>query len=176
LGVETIFGSRANKNQFNDYRFGVDQPVSEDGGMVNYNWDVYRLPLSRMHSIADASTHLKATCRFQVDGLVYTDYARANLEGHDLFGFWREQCRTYEYLIKWLVHTHSQSCIYTLAQSHQYIFFDKLAITNKWLSSSKRTQWSKYRLNEFKNQHPWKHRQTWPLLVVMPDNILEERF
>jgi len=32
--------SLANRNQFKDYRSGVDHPVNEDGGMVN--WDAYR--------------------------------------------------------------------------------------------------------------------------------------
>jgi len=86
----------ANNDQFTHYRFGVDHPVNEDGGKVN--WNAYRLPLSRMQSIADASTHLRATCNFPDDGLVYTDYARTKLEGHNLFGDWMEQCRTYEYL------------------------------------------------------------------------------
>ena len=89
--------SLANNYQFKDYRFGVDHPVNEDGGMVN--WDAYRLSLSRMQSIVDASTLLRATCNFPDDGLVYTDYARAKLKGHDLFGDWGHwvgHCRTYE--------------------------------------------------------------------------------
>ena len=58
--------SLANNDQFKDYRFGVDHPVNEDGGMVN--WDTYRLSLFRMQSIADASTHLEplATSRIMV--------------------------------------------------------------------------------------------------------------
>ena len=55
---------------------------------VMVNWDTYRLSLFRMQSIADASTHLRATCNFPDYGLVYTDYARAKLEGHDLLGYW----------------------------------------------------------------------------------------
>ena len=62
------------------------------------NWNAYRLPLLRMQSIADVSTHLRATCNFPDDGLVYTDYARAKFEGHDLFGDWIAQCRTYEFV------------------------------------------------------------------------------
>ena len=88
--------SLANNDQFEHYRFGVDHPVNEDGGMVN--WDTYSLSLPRMQSIADVSTHLRATCNFPDYGLVYTDYARAKLVGHDLFGYCEAQCRTYEYL------------------------------------------------------------------------------
>ena len=89
--------SLANNYQFKDYRFGVDHPVNEDSGMVN--WDAYRLSLSRRQSIVDVSTLLRATCNFPDDGLVYTDYARAKLKGHDLFGDWGHwvgHCRTYE--------------------------------------------------------------------------------
>ena len=88
--------SLANKNQFKTKRFAVDFPANEDDGTIN--WNAYRLSLSRMQSIADASTHLRATCNFPDDGLVYTDYARAKLEGHDLFGLWAGQCRAYEFL------------------------------------------------------------------------------
>ena len=88
--------SLANNNMFKNHRFGVDNPVNEDGGMIN--WNAYRLSLSHMQSVANVSTHLRATCNFPDDGLVYTDYARAKLEGHDLFGNWDNQCRKYEFL------------------------------------------------------------------------------
>ena len=88
--------SLANNYLVTSKRFGVDQPLNENDGMIN--WNAYRLSLSRMQSIADASTHLRATCNFPDDGLVYTDYARAKLEGHDLFGQWSGKCRTYEYV------------------------------------------------------------------------------
>ena len=76
--------SLGNINHFNTKRFVNDYPVNEDD--VTINWQSYRLSLSRMQSIVDVSTHLRATCNFPDDGLVYTDYARAQLEGHDLFG------------------------------------------------------------------------------------------
>jgi len=88
--------SLANNNQFKDYRFGIDHPVNEDDEMIN--WNAYRLSLSRMQSIADLSTHVRATCNFPDDGLMYTDYARAKLEGHDLFGDWIAQCHTYQFV------------------------------------------------------------------------------
>lgn len=86
----------ANNNMFKGYRFGADHPVNEGDGM--FNWNAYRLSLSRMRSIAGASTHMRATCNFPDDGLLYTDYARAKLEGHDLFGVWSAQCRQYEFI------------------------------------------------------------------------------
>ncbi|KAL9951294.1 hypothetical protein ACROYT_G043933 [Oculina patagonica] len=86
--------SLGNVNLLDTKRFGVDFPANEDDGAIN--WKIYRLSLSRMQSIAGVSTHLRATCNFPDDGLVYTDYARAQLEGHDLFGVWTDECRMYE--------------------------------------------------------------------------------
>ena len=88
--------SYGNNDQFNFKRFGLDFPVNEEESTIN--WSAYRLSLSRMQSVAASSTHLRATCNLPDDGLVYTDYARAKLEGHDLFGQWYTQCRKYEYL------------------------------------------------------------------------------
>ena len=88
--------SYGNNDQFKFKRFGLDFPVNEEESTIN--WSAYRLSLSRMQSVAATSTHLRATCNFRDDGLVYTDYARAKLEGHDLFGQWHSQCRMYEYL------------------------------------------------------------------------------
>ena len=86
--------SLANNDQFKFKRFGVDFSVNEDDGMIN--WNAHRLSLSRMQSIANVSTHLRATCNFPVDGLLYTDYARAKLAGHNFFGVWQAECRNYE--------------------------------------------------------------------------------
>ncbi|KAL9951300.1 hypothetical protein ACROYT_G043939 [Oculina patagonica] len=88
--------SLGNVNQLDTKRFGVDFPVNENDEAIN--WKIYRLSLSRMQSIAGVSTHLRATCNFPEDGLVYTDYARAQLEGHDLFGAWKSKCRMYEFV------------------------------------------------------------------------------
>ena len=33
-----------------------------------------------------------------VQGLLYTDYARAKLKDHDIFGTWGYMCRDYEYI------------------------------------------------------------------------------
>ena len=89
--------SLANKSPFTEDGFGDSLSFNEDDGTIN--WNVYRLSLSRMQSIADASTHLRTTCNFPDDGLVYTDYARAKLEGLDLLGqSVGGRCRTYEFL------------------------------------------------------------------------------
>ena len=86
--------SLGNNAQFKSNGFSVSLPVNEEESTIN--WNAYRLSLAHMQSIAGASTHLRATCNFPAEGLVYTDYARAKLAGHDLFGTWKAQCRTYE--------------------------------------------------------------------------------
>ena len=92
MDANSIF-SFGNNQQFDTQTFGVDFPVNQA-----INWTGYRLSLSRMQSIADVSTHFRATCNFPDDGLVYTDYARAKLEGYILFGTWEGKCRMYELL------------------------------------------------------------------------------
>ena len=77
--------------------FGTDFPVNNSHNDVD--WNAYRLSLLQMQSIANHSTHLRATCNYLTDGLLYTDYARAKLEGHDIFGTWENyKCQLYEYV------------------------------------------------------------------------------
>ena len=85
-----------NKGIFLDKGFSVDFPVNETTNKVD--WTSYRLSLARMQSLADHSTHLRASCNFPTDGLQYTDYARAKLAGHDIFGNWESACKMYEYV------------------------------------------------------------------------------
>ena len=62
------------------------------------DWTVYRMSLLQMQSLADHSTHLRATCNFPTYGLKITDYARAKLKNHDFFGTFSYQCLHYEYI------------------------------------------------------------------------------
>ena len=48
--------------------------------------------------LSNHSTHLRATCNFPTEGLQYIDYARAKLEGHDIFGGWNTECQLYEWI------------------------------------------------------------------------------
>ena len=50
-----------------------------------------------MQYLANHSTHLRATCNFSTDGLQYTDYARAKLAGHNIFGTWNTS-QMYKYV------------------------------------------------------------------------------
>ena len=87
--------SLAKKDTFENKPFGVNFEINNDKKKVD--WNGYRLSLSQMKSLADHSTHLRATCNFSTDGLQYTDYARAKLAGHDIFGNWTI-CQMYEYV------------------------------------------------------------------------------
>ena len=88
--------SLANKGMFEEKMFGTDFPVNHTKNTVD--WNSYRLSLPQMESIANHSTHLRVTCNFPTEGLQYIDYARAKLEGHDIFSGWNTQCRQYEYI------------------------------------------------------------------------------
>lgn len=92
--------SLQNAAQFANKIFGVNFLVNENGGTII--WGAYHLSLSHMRSIAEVSTHLRATCNFPDDGLMYTDYVRAKLQGQDLFGAWKAQCRMCELVIRGL--------------------------------------------------------------------------
>ena len=54
----------------------------------------------QVQSLADHSTHLRATCNFPTYGLKKTDNAaRAKLKNHNFFGPFLYQCLHYEYII-----------------------------------------------------------------------------
>ena len=87
--------SLSKRNAFNYAEFGKNFEIDIREGEVN--WSEFRLSLSQMQSLAIYSTHLRATCNFPTDGLQYTDYARAKLAGHNIFGTW-DTCQMYEYV------------------------------------------------------------------------------
>ena len=87
--------SLSKRNAFNYAGFGKNVEIDIEEGEVN--WNEFRLSLLQMQSLAIYSTHLRVTCNFSMDGLQYTDYARAKLAGHDIFGTWNT-CQMYEYV------------------------------------------------------------------------------
>ena len=88
--------SLANNAMFTGEPFAYDFPMNHESNDVN--WSSYRLSLPRMRTIANHSTHFRATCNFPTEGLQYTDYALAKLEDQDIFGTWHYTCRVYEYI------------------------------------------------------------------------------
>ena len=88
--------SIANKATYKHKGFGTDFPVNDNNNEPD--WNSYRLSLSHMQSLSNHSTHLRVTCNLPADGLQYTDYARAVLAGHDIFGDWGGDCKLFEYI------------------------------------------------------------------------------
>ena len=88
--------SLANNALFKLKMFGTNFPLNYVDNDVD--WSSYRLSLSQMQSIADQSTHFRATCNFPTEGLQYTDYARAKLEVANIFGTYSSTCLPFEYI------------------------------------------------------------------------------
>ena len=53
-----------------------DMPINQDVP----EWNNYRLSMSRLKSIQDASTQWRANCNFPTDGVDYRDYIRVSLK------------------------------------------------------------------------------------------------
>ena len=84
----------SNKNEFADKAFYKDYPVNQGA----FTWNRFRLSWSRMNAIAKHSTHVRATCNFNTDGLKYTDYLRATLGDINVMRFFGDQCKRFEYI------------------------------------------------------------------------------
>lgn len=84
-----------------------DEPVNEN----NPNWNAYRLSLFKIKQLRSRSTHWRATCSFQLDGLVYRDYVHAKISDFDPIDFkLNGNCERVEYIN---VRGHSCSDCYT---------------------------------------------------------------
>ena len=65
------------------------------------NWQAYLIKRPYLLWLRDHSTHWRATCRYNTDGTVYTDYLRASLEDFDIIKDVPtvvDTCRPYEYV------------------------------------------------------------------------------
>ena len=60
-------------NDFKKQPFSKNHPVSQN----SFKWNKFRLSLPIMTSTLSHSTHFRATCNFNIDELVTTDYLRA---------------------------------------------------------------------------------------------------
>ena len=65
--------SLANNNDFKTQSFSKDYPVRQN----SFKWNKFRLSWSITNSTLSHSTHVRATCNFNTDGLVTKDYLRA---------------------------------------------------------------------------------------------------
>ena len=86
--------SLANKLEFAIKPFYKDYPVNQN----SFTWNRFRLSRPRMNSIASHSTHVRATCNFNTDGVNYTDYLRAKLSDIDVTRLNFDGCKRYEYI------------------------------------------------------------------------------
>ncbi|PFX34675.1 uncharacterized protein LOC111324171 [Stylophora pistillata] len=65
------------------------------------NWLAYLIKRPYLLWLRNQSTHWRATCRYNTDGTVYTDYLRASLEDFDIIRDVptnKSACRPYEYV------------------------------------------------------------------------------
>ncbi|CAB4025293.1 neurogenic locus notch homolog 2-like, partial [Paramuricea clavata] len=83
-----------NKVNFNE-AYLKDWPVNEN----TPRWDKYRLSRSRMQSVQNDSSKFRVTCKYDTDGLNYTDYLEAKKEHIDVLNFkYRHVCSLVDYV------------------------------------------------------------------------------
>lgn len=84
----------AYNHEFANKPFYVDCPDNRKA----FSWNKFRLSLSQMDMIANHSTHFRATCNFNTDGLNYTDYLRAKFTDIDVMNKKFDECKKYEHI------------------------------------------------------------------------------
>ena len=82
------------KLEFRNKTFLNDYPVNQQA----FTWKKFRLSWLRMNAIANYSTHVRATCNFDTDGLNYTDYLRAKFSDIKIMHFSDLDCKKFEYI------------------------------------------------------------------------------
>ena len=90
---------------FYDYPDHSSSAVSSDSP----NWQAYLIRQHFLVWLRDHSTHWRATCRYNTDGTVYTDYLRASFEDFDIVRVTPtavDNCHTYE-----LVNIRENECV-----------------------------------------------------------------
>ena len=83
-----------NNEIFKSSSFNEDSPHNQN----NPSWSRYRLSKSRMESIQQDSTKWRATCRYETDGVLYTDYLRVSKAELDILTNIGAQCVNVEYI------------------------------------------------------------------------------
>ncbi|XP_067026117.1 uncharacterized protein [Acropora muricata] len=86
--------SLANNNHFKAQPLEKDYPVNQN----SFKWNKFRLSLPIMTSTLSHSTHVRATCNFNADGLVTTDYLRAKTTDVNILQLYRGPCVKMEYI------------------------------------------------------------------------------
>ena len=86
--------SFANASNFKGVAFFKDYPMSPN----QPNWTSYRLSKTRMTSIQSQSTRWRATCNYQSDGVVTTDYVRATFKQVNPLTYNQHACKKLAYV------------------------------------------------------------------------------
>ncbi|XP_067026503.1 uncharacterized protein [Acropora muricata] len=86
--------SLANRKDFQSRAFLQDYPVSQN----SFKWNKFRLSLPIMNLTLSHSTHFRATCNFNTDGLVTTDYLRAKTTDFNFLLPIQDPCVKMEYM------------------------------------------------------------------------------
>ena len=86
--------SLANKNDFKTQPFLKDYTVNQN----SFKWNKFRLSKLIMNSTLSHSTHFRATCNFNTDGLVTTDYLRAKTTDLNILLLNGAPCVTLQYI------------------------------------------------------------------------------
>ena len=86
--------SLANNNHFKAQAFFKDYPVNQN----SFKWYKFRLSLPIMRSTLRHTTHFRATCNFNTDGLVTTDYLRAKTSELNILQLDSYPCVKMEYI------------------------------------------------------------------------------
>ena len=139
--------SLANKNGFKAQPFLQDYPVSQN----SFKWNKFRLSLPIMNSTLRHSTHFRATCNFNTEGLATTDYLRAKTTDLNILQLNSWPCVKMEYInirgydcyncmalliqgINWHLHTDSsykvKACQFTSARDSSVTAEDKFGYYN----------------------------------------------
>lgn len=90
--IESFVFAVETRKKYISKSFHVDFPRGE----TNLNWTDYRMSLNNMRHIETHSTHWRATCKFESDGLRYDDYIRVNKASQSLLQEIPEKCIRYE--------------------------------------------------------------------------------
>ena len=86
--------SLANKNHYNAQPLFKDYSVNQD----SFKWKTFRLSLPIMNSTLSHSTHFRATCNFNTDGLVTRDYLRGKTTDLNILLLKKDSCEKMEYI------------------------------------------------------------------------------
>ena len=107
----------ASKAMLDTKQFYIDHPVNDK----TPNWNAYRLSKSRMMSIHTQSSHWRATCSYNTDGVVLTDYIRSSFVNVDPLTINGAECRKMEYVN--IRGSSCTECTIRVVQKTGYTFF-----------------------------------------------------